>query len=106
MFPFSKITHSSPSFLSINIKQEQKGKAYLVDGKVICNIHSEIKDFQVVNKKVLAMRFFSLGCTKGSKNEEILGYLTQKDNRGDGNRGDGVNPTPEINEESAVQQVK
>ncbi len=74
----------------INIKKEQKGKAYLLDAgdiffeKVICNIHSEIKDFQVINSKILAMRSFSLGCTKGNKNDKILGYWTQRGNSGDG----------------------
>ena len=68
----------------INIKKEQKGKAYLVDGKVICNIHSEITSFQVIGSIVLATRSFNLGCTKGSKNEEILGNWTQLDKKGEG----------------------
>ena len=68
----------------INIKKEQKGKAYLVDGKVICNIHSEITSFQVIASIVLATRSFNLGCTKGSANEEILGKLLQTGNRGNG----------------------
>jgi len=68
----------------INIKKEQKGKAYLVGGKVICNVHSEIKDFQIIDSTVLATKTFNLGCTKGSNNEEILGYWTQMDQSGTG----------------------
>ena len=69
---------------NINIKKEQKGKAYLVDGKVICNIHSEISSFQVIGLITLATRSFNLGCTKGNKNEEILGHWVQMDESGSG----------------------
>ena len=68
----------------INIKTERKGKAYLVDGKVICNVHSTITSFQVINSIVLATKDFNLGCTKGSENEKILGQLLQTGNDGDG----------------------
>ena len=68
----------------INIKKEQKGKAYLVDGKVICNVHSTITSFQVINSVVLATKDFNLGCTKGSTNEKILGQLLQTGNSGNG----------------------
>ena len=60
----------------ISIKKDQKGKAYLVDGKVICNIHSEIKDLQVIGTKVVAMRSINFGCTaKGSKNNSISSII-------------------------------
>lgn len=68
----------------INISEEQKGKAYLVDGKVICNVHSTITSFQVIGSTVLATRDFNLGCTKEGTNEKILGQLLLRGNIGNG----------------------
>ena len=70
----------------INVRKEQKGKAYLVDGKrkVICHVHSTITSFQVINSVVLATKDFNLGCTKGESNEEIIGQVLQTGNSGNG----------------------